>query len=402
MFGAVETLFNLQPVVTLYDLTNTYFEGEAAGQPKAKHGHSKERRSDAPLLTLGAVLDSSGFLRRTGIFPGNVVAAHTLETMLTALAVPRGGIVVMDRGIATEDNRAWMRAQGYIYLVVARSPTRVFDPNAAMTTVSTASKGEVTVYRDRVDGQAADATPDKEVLLRCHSQAREKKETGLMTHFQDRFEEGLRALQEGLSKPRTRKTLTDVQRKIGQLQKANAVVAQHYDITVTPDPTNTRAVAITWTLDPSEGSMLHKPGVYSLRSNGLDWDADAMWQTYAMLTDVESVFRSLKSELGLRPIYHHKERRADGHLFISVIAYQAIQVLRTRMAQTGMTASWTTIRNALRTLPRITTAFARPDGRPDGRRVHIRNTALPNADQAAVYHAMQIAPPARNLRKTVV
>ncbi len=94
--GTVETLFNRPPVVTLYDLTNTYFEGEVPGQPKAKHGHSKERRtvsvSDAPLLTLpeglGAVLDSSGFLRRTEIFPGNVVEAHTLETMLTSLEVP--------------------------------------------------------------------------------------------------------------------------------------------------------------------------------------------------------------------------------------------------------------------------------------------------------------------------
>jgi len=99
--------------------------------------------------------------------------------------------------------------------------------------------------------------------------------------------------------------------------------------------------------------MLHKPGVYSLRSNGLDGDAEAMGKTDAMLTDTddpgESVFRSLTSELGLRPIDHHKERRADGHLFISVIAYQAIQVLRTRMAQTGMTASGTTIRNVLRT-----------------------------------------------------
>ncbi len=222
MFGAVETLFNLQPVVTLYDLTNTSFEGEAASQPKAKHGHSKERRSDAPLLTLGAVLDSSGFLRRTEIFPGNVVEARTLETMLTALEVPRGGIVVMDRGIATEENLAWMRAQGYIYLVVARSPTRVFDPNAAMTTVSTASKGEVTVYRDRVDSQEADATPYSEVLLRCHSHAREKKETGLVTHFthfQDRFEQGLRDLQANLSRPRTRKTLAYIQRTIGPLRE---------------------------------------------------------------------------------------------------------------------------------------------------------------------------------------
>ena len=112
-----------------------------------------------------------------------------------------------------------MRAQGYIDRVVARSPTRVFDPDAAMTTVSTASKGEVTVYRDRVDGQEADATPYPEVLLRCHSHAREKKEMGLITHFQDRFEEGLRALHDGLSKPRTRKTLAYIQRTIGPLRE---------------------------------------------------------------------------------------------------------------------------------------------------------------------------------------
>ncbi len=114
----------------------------------------------------------------------------------------------------------------------------------------------------------------------------------------------------------------------GERLNARIRVAQHYAITVTPDPENKRAVAITWTLDPSEGSMLHKPGVYSLRSNGLDWDAEAMGKTYAMLTDTddpgESVFRSLTSELGLRPIDHHKDphkdHRADGHLFIAVIA----------------------------------------------------------------------------------
>ena len=110
----------------------------------------------------------------------------------------------------------------------------------------------------------------------------------------------------------------------GERLNARIRVAQHYAITVTPDPENKRAVAMAWELNPKEGSLLHKPGVYSLRSNCLDWDAEAMWKTYAMLTDVESVFRSLKSELGLRPIYHHKDphkdHRADGPLFISVIA----------------------------------------------------------------------------------
>ncbi len=133
--------------------------------------------------------------------------------------MPKGGIVVMDRGIATEENLAWMRAQGYIYRVVSRSPTRVFDPDAATTTVTTASNGAVSVYRDRVDGQEADATPYSEVLLRCHSIARERMETNMIDRFQTRFEDGLRALHDGLSKPRTRKTLAYIQRKIGQLRE---------------------------------------------------------------------------------------------------------------------------------------------------------------------------------------
>ena len=139
----------------------------------------------------------------------------------------RDGPVMEIGGIATEEtpaeNRAGMRAQGSIDRGVARSPTRVFDPDMDIsvetTTITTASNGAVSVYRDRVDSQEADATPDSEVLLRCHSHAREKKETGLMTHVQDRFEEGLRALHDGLSKPRTRKTLAYIQRTIGPLRE---------------------------------------------------------------------------------------------------------------------------------------------------------------------------------------
>ena len=122
--------------------------------------------------------------------------------------------------------------------------------------------------------------------------------------------------------------------------------------------------------------MMHLPGADSLRSNVLNWDAETMWQTYALLNDVEAVFRSLKSELGVRPIVHHKEVRADGHLFISVLAYQAIHVLRKRLKHTGNGASWSTIRNALRPLQRTTTSFTRPDGRT----LHVRKTAV--ADQA--------------------
>ena len=99
--------------------------------------------------------------------------------------------------------------------------------------------------------------------------------------------------------------------------------------------------------------MTH-PGVYCLRSNQTDWDEETLWRTYVTLTDIEAVFRSLKSELGLRPIFHHKPIRAEGHLFITVIAYQLVQVIRRRLRQTGETASWDTLRQSLEGHQRLT------------------------------------------------
>ena len=124
LFDRAMGLFDLHPTVTLYDLTNTFFEGAAALQPKAKRGHSKDKRTDCPLLTLALVLDASGFVRRSQVFAGNVREHHTLADMLDALNAPREALVVMDRGIATEDRVQWLRDNGYRYLVVSRQRIR--------------------------------------------------------------------------------------------------------------------------------------------------------------------------------------------------------------------------------------------------------------------------------------
>ena len=121
LFEKVTGLFRLQHTVTLIDLTNTFFEGAAAKQPKAKRGHSKEKRSDCPLLTLGLVLDGSGFVRRSEVFAGNVNEDTTLEEMLSTLEASQEALVVMDAGVATSDNIIWLRDRGYRYLVVNRS-----------------------------------------------------------------------------------------------------------------------------------------------------------------------------------------------------------------------------------------------------------------------------------------
>ena len=168
------------------------------------------------------------------------------------------------------------------------------------------------------------STDPDEVRLYCYSEERAEKERGIVERFATRFETALTQLHEGLARPRTHKRLDQVWQRIGRLKTKHSRVAAHYQIGVTADETGEKAVAVTWTRRPRDGSMATHPGVYCLRSSETDWDEDALWRTYTTLTDVEAVFRSLKAELGLRPIYHHKPRRADGHLFITVIAYQLV------------------------------------------------------------------------------
>lgn len=132
LFAAVHTLFGLTTTVTLYDLTNTYFEGTAQGNPKAARGRSKEKRSDCPLVTLGLVLNGSGFIERSRTFAGHASEPKTMQEMLTGLKCPAGALVVMDAGIASEANIAWLVEHGYRYLVVSRKRTRQFDATAAI------------------------------------------------------------------------------------------------------------------------------------------------------------------------------------------------------------------------------------------------------------------------------
>ena len=123
--------------------------------------------------------------------------------------------------------------------------------------------------------------------------------------------------------------------RVGRLKARHGRVARHYDVEVVADESRTRAVAVNWTRRPAEGSMATHPGVYCLRTNVAGWDDATLWRTYTTLTDLEAVFRSMKSEFGLRPIHHRKPVRAEGHLFITVIAYQAVQVIRRRLAAAG-------------------------------------------------------------------
>jgi hypothetical protein len=396
LYARIERLFEPETSITLYDLTNTYFEGGAAQNGQAARGRSKEKRTDSPLVTLGLVCDGSGFIRRSRVFAGNAVECRTLAGMLEGLGAPTGAMVIMDRGIATEENIGWLRNHGYRYLVVSRERDRHFDDEAAIDCES-ASGETVRLVREvirRGEGEEA----EEEVRLHCHSPRRELKETGIVERFCQRFEAGLAKLAAGLSTPRGEKRPDRVMERIGRLKAACRGVGQHYTIHLSTDEAKTKLMSLTWEKTPVAGTMLTDPGVYCLRSNEYTWDAERLWRTYMTLTDLESVFRSLKGELGLRPIFHSTQERTDGHLFLSVLAYQLVQMIRQRLKLHGIASSWTTLRETLSVQRRITARFTRRDGRT----LHVRKATRPEPDLLKIYEALSLDPLPGGVQKLVI
>ena len=366
LFNRVHDLFGLETTVTLYDLTNTYFEGTAAANPKARHGRSKEKRSDCPLVTLGLVLDGSGFVRRSQTFEGNAAEAKTLEHMLKDLGAPNGA------------------------LVVSRERARQFEAQTA-NPIETAAGS--TVHIQRVDDLG-----NKEVRLYCHSEQRQQKEQGINQRFCERLEAGLQKIADGLSKPRAEKRLGKLQERIGRLKEQSRGAGQHYDVELLPDESGEKAVGLRWTKQPRPGTRLTYPGVYCLRSNETGWDSEQLWRTYIMLTDLEAVFRSFKSELGLRPVYHHKEIRVDGHLFITVLAYQFVQIIRRQLQEHGIQGRWNSLRDILSVQRRVTASFQRAEGGA----LHIRKATRPEPELTAIYQALNLDPLPGGVQKTTV
>ena len=372
LFGCAQSVFGFVQTVTLYDLTNTYFEGLAAGVPKAVRGRSKEKRSDCPLVTLAVVLDGSGFVRRSAVFAGNASEPKTLKSMLSILSAPLGAAVVMDAGIATEANLAWLKEQGYHYVVVSRRRARQFDAQQA---VDVQTAGEMTIKIQRV----LDA--DKgEAHLYCHSPARELKDRAIDDAKSNRFIATLQKIVDALAKPAGTKAMAKVMEKIGAARQRYARAAQHYQVNVVPDASAENVVAITWEKRTKQGSAAMYPGVYCLRTTLIDMDDAALWRTYTMLTQLESVFRSLKTDLGLRPVYHQIERRIEGHLFISVLAYHFVHTMRLQLKAKGVHESWDTLRQTLAGQQRITTTLTRRDGRA----VHVRKATRPEPPQQRI------------------
>lgn len=394
--GTEGRLFALNERIILYDLTNTFFEGSGRYNPKARYGRSKQKRNDCPLLTLALVLDMQGFPKKSRIYEGNISEPITLEAMIKGLydadineKTALKPTIVLDAGIATEDNIKWLRNKHYHYIVVSRKKKKAIPAGVAMISVKEDKQGSVLVQAGLCENKETN-----ELELYCYSLDKEKKEEGIQNKFQQRFEAELLKARNALELKYGTKQYDKVLERIGRAKERFKLVSHQYKVTVEHDDKTGKAVNITWSRKKAE----HTSGVYCLRTDRKDLDEKQIWDIYTMLTDVEDAFRCMKSELGLRPIYHQKETRCDGHLFITTIAYHLLHTIRFKLRQKGVRFCWTTIRKQLSTQVRITTTMKRKDNKV----VHIRKSSKAEPAHQVIYDALNLAYQPGRIVKTVL
>lgn len=377
LLGEERKLFALKENVILYDLTNTYFEGSKYSGPDVAYGKSKDRRSDCLLMTVGLVVDEWGFAKRSGIFAGNVSEPSTLQEMLKELGTPAGATVVMDGGIATAKNLGQLREQGYQYICVARGQPLPESAANDEGMVLIKAEGE-----ELIKGKLVKS--GEEWILQCCSEQRRAKEQGMKERFQKRFEEGLEAIAAGLGKKGTTKSYEKVLERIGRLKERSHGFHRYYDIEVTQH--EGVAHGLRWSFSRPQEAERRYSGQYFLRTSRHDLDEKSLWQLYLTLGGIEDSFRSLKSELGLRPVFHSKQGRIKAHLFISVLAYHLLSAIRHRLRAQGYLMRWATIRQRMSTHV-LSTVSMKTDS---GAALSIRTPSTPEVFHRDIYRALGI------------
>ncbi len=380
-------LFDLPERICLFDLTNTYVEGQAAANPKANRGHSKEKRSDCKLLTLALVVDECGFAKYSRLYPGNQVECHTLQHIIESLVALRPNLaqdrtVIIDAGIATEENITFLKANGFHYIVVQRGKADFTpDDTRAMKVIRHTDQYTLEVARHLLENEA---------LLLCRSTGRMGKDHGIRSRQENLFLERLQYYQDGLAKKGHTKLYPKVVELIGRLREKYPRASKLYDVEVIPEQTpdkKVKAKAIVWKKRAQYDTQYRLEGCYVLRTDHRSWTDQEIWQTYVMLTRVERAFRSLKSALGLRPNFHQIELRADTHMFISVLAYHILHAIEHKLRLCAEHRSWTTIRDILSTHQRLTVEYNVKE-QDKAQRTHLRLCSNPEPEHRQIYHLL--------------
>ena len=377
-----KTIFSLEETIILYDLTNTYFEGSKKDSNIANHGKSKDKRNNSPLVTLALTVDGEGFPKHSEIFKGNIGEPTTLKVILETLEKKKDffGIsktIVIDAGIATEDNLALIKEKGFKYIAVSRKKSYEED-------FWEGCKEEELELSDKNNMLKLKLVKrEDEVWVHCSSKYKEAKERAIIEQKFLRFEKALKKLQENLIKKGTRKSYSYILEKIGRLKERYGVGSM-YDIDI--EKCGEKVVSFEFSRNPKGEVKEANAGSYVLRTNRIDLDEAEISKLHRSLSIVENSFRAMKSHLGLRPIHHQSDTMTEGHLFISVLGYHVVAGILKKLQKAGINYNWGTVRNILSSHVRVTTSFKTKEQAV----INVRNSTSPTIKQQEIYKALKI------------
>jgi transposase len=399
LFAREQTLFNLDRTVFLYDLTSTYFEGAAAANPKARRGYSRDKRPDCKQVIVGLVVNRDGFPIAHEVFEGNIQDRRTLGKMLDLMdqrvGLKPGETVVVDRGMAYDDNLKEITGRKLHYIVASRQSERDawladFENTEGFEEVirqpsprnPLQKKSHIQVKRKRRDG---------ETLVLCLSSERKEKDRAIREKQEERFLADVAALEKRVGRGALVQPVK-IGEALGRLKERYPRVARYYALEV--DPATKR---LTWNLEGDKRSTAEKlDGSYILKSDRDDLSADETWRFYMLLTRAENAFRSMKSPLAMRPIHHHRQERVETHIFLSVLAYHLQVAVEKTLLDQGVHTSWATVRETLRTHQVCTVVLPAADGSV----LRIRRASTPEPQHADLYKRLRVPMEIMAPRKT--
>jgi transposase len=317
-----------------YDITSTYFEGMALGNPQAKRGYSRDNRSDCHQVCIGLVTSREGLPLAFEVFDGNRTDVTTTEEMVLIMESKYGKanrIWVMDRGMVSEENIEFMKERGAGYIVgTPKSMLRKFERELL-------SKDWEEVHPGVEVKICASPEGTNETFVLCRSEGRKDKETAILNRFIVRLETGLNKLKEQAEQGKLRDR-QKAERRIGRILERNSRAASLFEITVTEtgaEKDKRLAVNIKKNEDRYQWA-LQSGGSYILRTNWEEADPKTIWKRYIQLTEVEDSFRTEKHDLGMRPIYHQKQGRTHAHIMVCFLALAMWRTLQQWMKASGL------------------------------------------------------------------
>jgi transposase len=384
-----KTLFNLDDTLYLYDLTSTYFEGQAKQNPQAKRGYARDKRPDCKQVVVGLVLDRDGFPKAHEVFDGNRQDRSTVDEMLTVLerrtGNKPGSTVIVDRGMAYEENLKQIRGRGHHYIVAGRQAER----NEWLDDIENEEEWEEVIripsphnpFQKKSSVQVKRRTKQGEVYILCISAGREEKDRAIRVKHEERLIKDLQGLKARVEKGQLKKS-EKIHEAIGRLKERYPRVARYYRMEY--DAEHNR---VGWQEEAEKKAIAAKlDGSYVLKTDRQDLTADEIWRTYSLLTRVESAFRSMKSPLMERPIFHHLKNRTQTHIFLCVLAYHLLVAIEKRFLDKGIHTSWWTIRQQLSTHQVITVVLPTANGRV----LKIRKAGSPEPVHREIYETLRI------------